>query len=579
MSYRRKNYIEVMDNILTGIVGGVTAEAHAFPPANGSDSPYSHPLENTPVKNIVAVDGLHNGAAHRFVNGVDYMLAEDKASVEWKEGGSLPDKGSLFYISYQLENTTTKLNDLYVGSVTRTLAESVGLEISRLYAQLEVVYHAGFINTATGSSLNNVVALLGIDRIRAGRFECEMEFSRATGSRGSISIPRGTRVMTEDGNVEYETISEVALKNGQTRVKVKARDVEENTSGVEANALTVIAKPIAGIVAVTNLSSASIASEDESDVELRERAKNFLHGSERATLTAIQEAVVRQGIQADVYEVVGQPGFVEVAPHVEEMTDELKLRVEKAIYDAKPAGVVVKLLKKVSPMKINLRLRIDTNTSLLEDELRGIQDNIRELIDDYFSSLPVKENGSVNKVIGLVLGISDVQDMQILTVTDATDTPLDFSSGSLGLAGQTTLLGELEIIDPNLPTRLQIVIAAPAEADLVDEPAVDDAMVALVAALNDLNLNGAHVVQQFSFEQLLYLLPLPPEGEAGGTLEQLQNEAPTLPDSVAVDPYEVQFLFTQENGLSQTLSADGQVYPLTAFERLSYDGVSVTELV
>lgn len=579
MSYRRKNYIEVMDNILTGIVGGVTAEAHAFPPANDSDSPYSHPLESTPVKNIVAVDGLHNGAAYRFINGADYMLSEDKASIEWKEGGNLPDNGSLFYLSYQLENATTLLNDLYVGSVTRTLAESVGLEISRLYAQLEAVYNAGFINTATGSSLNNVVALLGIDRIRAGRFECEMEFSRATGSRGSISIPRGTRVMTEDGNVEYETIAEVTVQNGQVKAKVKARDVEENTSGVEANALTVIAKPIAGIVGVTNLSSASIASEDENDIELRERAKSFLHGSERATLTAIQEAVVRQGVQADVYEVVGQPGFVEVAPHVEEMTDELKLRVEKAIYDAKPAGVVVTLLKKVSPTKINLRLRIETNTSLLEDELRGIQDSIRQQTEDYFSSLPVKENGSVNKVIGLVLGIADVQDMQILDVTDVTDTPLDFSSGSLGLAGQTTLLGELEIIDPNLPTRLQIVIAAPAEADLVDEPLVDDAIVALVAALNELNLDGAHVVTQFSFEQLLYLLPLPPAGVAGGTLDQLQNESPVLPDSVSVEPYEIQFIFTQENGLSQILSADGQVYPITEFERLSYDSVSVTELV
>ena len=580
MSFRRKNYIEVMDNILTGIIGGVTAEAHAFPPDNGSESPHSHPLENSPVKNIVAVDGTHNGSSRRFVNGVDYTLADDKATLEWKEGGNFPDKGSLFYLSYQLENTTTKLNDLYVGSVTRTIAESVGLEISRLYAQLEAVYNAGFINTATGSSLNNVVNLLGIKRIRAGRFECELEFTRATGSRGSITIPRGTRLMTEDGNVEYETITEVALKSGQARVKVKARDVEENNSGVEANALTVITRPIAGIVGVTNLSSASIASEDESDNELRERAKNFLHGSERATLSAIQEAVVRQGIQADVYEVVGQPGFVEVVPHVENMSDELQKRVEKAIHDARPAGVKVSLVTSVVPLKINLRLRIDTATSLLEAELRGIQDSIHEQIDDYFASLPVKENGSVNKVIGMVLGVADVQDMQILSVTDAADVPLDFSSGSLGLAGQTTMLGDLEIIDPNLPTRVQIVIAAPPEADLVDEPVVDDALSVVMASLNELNLDGAHLVQQFSFQQLLYLLPLPVGGKAGGTLENLQaNPAIILPDAAAVAPYEVQFVFTQENGLSQALSADGQVYPIAAFERISYDGLSVTELV
>ncbi len=580
MSFRRKNYIEVMDNILTGIVGGVTAEAHAFPPASGSEAPYSYPLENSPVKNIVSVDGMHNGATHRFVDGVDYALGEDKASLVWQEGGSLPDKGSLFYLSYQLENATTALNDLYVGSVTRTVAESVGLEISRLYAQLEAVYNAGFINTATGSALDHVVALLGIDRIRAGRFECELEFTRAEGSRGSITIPRGTRIMTADGNVEYETIARVALQNGQTRIKVKARDVEDNTTGVEANTLSVIAKPIAGIVGVTNLSAASIASEDENDIELRDRAKNFLHGSERATLTAIQEAVVRQGVQADVYEVAGQPGFVEVVPHVEGMTDELEQRVEKAIDDARPAGVQVSLETAVRPQKINLRLRIETNASLLEEELRGIQDSIREQIGDYFASLPVKENGSVNKVIGMVLGIADVKDMQILSVTDTEGVSLVITDGGLGLAEQTTLLGDLEIIDPNLPTRLHIIIAAPSDADLVDEPAVDNALVAVMAGLNDLNQDGSHVVQELSFEQLLYLLPLPIAGKADGTLETLRADPePTLPGTADVAPYEVQFVFTQESGLSQTLLADRQEYVIAAFERLSYDSVGVTELV
>ena len=579
MSFRRKNYIEVMDNILTGIVGGVTAETHAFPPANGSEAPYTHALENTPVKNIVAVDGLHNGAAYRFINGTDYSLAEDKATLQWEEGGKLPDKGGLIYLSYQLENATTRLNDLYVGSVTRTLAESVGLEISRLYAELEVVYNAGFINSATDSSLDNVVALLGIERTRAGRFECEVEFTRASGTRGSITILRGTRILSEDGNAEYETIAELVLQNGQSKGKIKARDVEDNTTGIDANTLNLMAKPIAGIVSVTNHNAAAIASEDESDIELRDRAKNFLHGSERATLNAIQEAVVRQGVQADVYEVKSQPGLVEVAPHIDNMSDELMLRVEKAIEDAKPAGVMVNLLRVVPPQRINMQLRIDTNTSLLETELRGIQDSIREQIDDYFASLPLKENGSVNKLIGLVLSNAGVNDMQILSVTDGGDAPLDFSAGSLGLAEQTTMLGELEIIDPNLPTRLQIVIGAPSDSDLIDEPVVNKSMVATMATLNEQNFDGAHVVEALSYQQLLYLLPLPISKPQGNLQTLIDNPDTTLPDTAGVSPYEVQFIFTQENGLIQTLTTDDHTYALTAFERLSFDNIIVTEMV
>ena len=236
----------------------------------------------------------------------------------------------------------------------------------------------------------------------------------------------------------------------------------------------------------------------------------------------------------------------------------------------------------MTPQKINLRLRIETNASLLEEDLRGIQDSIREQIDDYFASLPVKENGSVNKVIGMVLGVAGVLDMQILSVTDAAGGEPDFSTGSLGLAGKTTMLGDLEIIDPNLPTRLQIIIAAPPDADLVDEPAVDNAMVAVMAALNDLNPDGSHLEDQLNYQQLLYLLPLPipMEDKGFGTLDTLRT-VPTadLPDAAAVAPYEIQFVFTQESGLSQTLLADGQEYPIAAFERLSYDSVGVTELV
>ena len=62
--------------------------------------------------------------------------------------------------------------------------------------------------------------------------------------------------------------------------------------------------PIAGIVGVTNPAPTAISAQDETDAELRTRAKNFLHGSERATLGALKQAVARQQITADVDEVV-----------------------------------------------------------------------------------------------------------------------------------------------------------------------------------------------------------------------------------------------------------------------------------
>ena len=105
----------------------------------------------------------------RFREGVDYELRPDGQTLRWLSGATLPDEGSIVHVNYLREDVPPTLTDLQVGSVLRTLAESVALEIARLYAQLDAVYDAAFIDTATGSALDQVVALLGIARIRGNR--------------------------------------------------------------------------------------------------------------------------------------------------------------------------------------------------------------------------------------------------------------------------------------------------------------------------------------------------------------------------------------------------------------------------
>ncbi|MGD8960689.1 MAG: hypothetical protein PVI27_12650, partial [Desulfobacteraceae bacterium] len=186
MSFRRRPYPEVLDNLLTGILGGVTAEAHPFPPSTAGGPPYRYALEKPPVSRVISVYGSRNDQPVTFKADADYQLGADAQSLEWLPGAQLPDDGSLFHVNYLPRSAATPLDDIVVGSVTRTLAEAIGLEIARLYAQLEAVYQSGFIDSATGRALENVVALLGISRIQAGRFSGEVEFTRADGSHGSI---------------------------------------------------------------------------------------------------------------------------------------------------------------------------------------------------------------------------------------------------------------------------------------------------------------------------------------------------------------------------------------------------------
>ncbi len=600
MSFRRRNYAEVMDNLLTSLVKGVSAEQHPFPPLGAVEAPWVHSLERSPADDIIAVYGTRNGQSHLFKKGKDYALSGEGTQLQWmEEGGDLPDKGSVIHVNYLPASVTSPLNDIHVGSVLRTLAESVGLEIARLYAQLEAVYKSAYVDTATGRALDNVVALLGTRRVKAGRFSGEIEFTRTPGSRGSIFIPAGMRVMTVGGNVEYETTAPVTVVDGQSTARVLARDVEENTQGVAADELVVLAKPVTGITGVTNPGPTAVTNANETDEELKTRAKNFLHGSERATLGAIKEAVARQGILADVEEVAGAPvdgeessvkmkvGQVKVIPHVDKLEPELRERINTAISDSRPVGVNVFLDESVkAPTRVDLTLRLITSADLLEQDLRAAQDSVREEIGDYFASLPINEPGSVNRIIGLVLGTSEVQDMQIVEArADGVGiSEEDLNKGQLGVAGKTTQLGALEIIDPNLPTLLRVIITHPEAADLPNQPEIETALNAMLAELNDMNDTEAvddPEKQSLDLSKLLYVLPLPldplvkPEGSISEVWTGVIPSGLTLLD---IDPYEVQFIFTIESGLSQALVTGADSYQLTGYERLSLAAVEINKV-
>lgn len=597
MSFRRRNYAEVIDNLLTSVVKGVSAEQHPFPPSDAQKAPYAHSLERSPAADIIAVYGSRNGQSYAFVKDKDYVLSEDGTQLQWmEEGAKLPDKGTVLHVNYLPESVTGTLNDVHVGSVLRTLAESIGLEIARLYAQLEAVYKSAYIDTATGRALDNVVALLGTQRVKAGRFSGEIEFSRTPGSRGSIYIPAGTRVMTVDGNVEYEITATVTVVDGQNTARVIARDVEENTQGVAADELTVLAKPVTGIVGVTNPAPTAVTNADETDEELKTRSKNFLHGSERATLGAIKEAIAKQGILADVEEVERdlidseenqikiKVGQVKVIPHVDKLEPEISQRINTAISDSRPVGVNVFLDESVkAPTKVDLTLRIVTSTDLLEQDLRAVQESVREKIGDYFSSLPINEPGSINRIIGLVLGINEVQDMQIVEAKadGVVISEEDLGKGQLGVAEKTTQLGTLEIIDPNLPTLLRVVITHPEAADPPNPPQIENALNTMLAELND--MNDTEEVddpekQSLNFSKLLYVLPLPLETSVKpeGSIHTVWTGAiPAGLTPADIAPYEVQFVFTMESRLSQTLVTDLDSYQLTKYERLTLAAVEI----
>ena len=204
-----------------------------------------------------------------------------------------------------MRGRTTNLTDFEEGSVIRTVYEAFSFELGLLYEKMNLVYLSAFVDTATGSQLDNVVAILGIQRGLPDFAVGEVSFFRDKGNE-DIAIPVGTLVATEDSPENpkkvYQTIDAVVLGENATTVSVKVQAIER---GIEQNAATeaiaVMPRPIPGIKSVLNTKNVKlIGRQRETDIELRSRAKNALLSSGKANITSIENALLSQPGVLDV---------------------------------------------------------------------------------------------------------------------------------------------------------------------------------------------------------------------------------------------------------------------------------------
>lgn len=579
MSFRKRNYPEVLDNLLTELIGGVAAESHPFPPMEGSQS---HHLEKPPVKKLISVHGVRHNESQTFRESVDFRLEADQQTLTWISDGNTPDPGTLIQVNYLREGTKPTLTDLQVGSVTRTLTESMALEISRLHAQLEAVYDAGFVDSASGSALDKVVSLLDIRRLQGTRPSTSLRFSRSEGARGSITIPAGTRVLDDQVQYEYETTETVTMAENQTSISVNARDLEPGNEPVPAKVLTVLSIPLAGINGVTNPGPARRANNDESDDELRTRAKNFLHGSERATEGALRQVLARHQLNAD-FETV-EPGVIEITPHDDNLSPEQLLQLQTELELTRPAGVMVTLTTPLTPLTVDLGLRLTTRDKLVESELKGAHAKVRKLVEAYFSELPARSNASLNQLVGQILSVPQVEDVTIhsaATSSNGTTTNrVEPEAGIINLAGEPTVLGNLSIADPNLPSELDLVIRFPAEEAIPEQPKIESALSAMLAYLNELsettfdpNDSDQLAKRGLTLGKFLWTLPLP--GHSAASLSEYDQAPGSLPEPDDILPYHVEVVITQPTSGSKLLADPGTSYQLEPSERLILSSLSI----
>jgi hypothetical protein len=394
VTYIAEPYLYVADQVLTALTGGVARESHQFFAAvNGFafEIPAAKVLPDS-----VRVIGHASEAFFAFQVGRDFAIGGDGLlhflsqpgdAATPAKGATWPDEATEFYVTYyHADSFQAPLTDRNVGSLTRTLGEAFARELAVLRTELEFVYRSGFVDTAEGSSLDMVVALVGIGRKTRDYASGTVRFFRNTPAPADVFIPAGTRVSTAlppsagssagaagaasagtagagaagagSGGatapptpaarkpVAFVTSDDRTLRRGQLAVEAPVRAEVKGAPGVvDPGAISVINQTVLGITGVANDAATVFGGAGESDDELRRRAKAVAERAGRATPRALLNALTElSAIQPNDVKVaedfLGTPGVVSISVAVDP-TPELASDVHDAILQARAAGIRV----------------------------------------------------------------------------------------------------------------------------------------------------------------------------------------------------------------------------------------------
>ncbi len=483
MSYVARNYDEIVRDMLTTLTGGTVRESVTAP---AGDVPIIlEKLQNRPVRRISHLEGtavIGVGAAARDVpyrfSAADFELISttgddnNKDSIRFRDGGRRPKPGSTLTVNYYpVQTLPTPLTDLNVGSVIRTLMETVAREMAMAYLQLDHVYESAFVDTAEGSSLDKVVALVGVRRLPTGFPVARLRFTRRAdaGAGSQVTIPANTAVVDATG-ARYLTLDALTLEPGETTREVNARGESPGTKLAGTGELNRMEVLIAGVSEVTNPQPAYSLSAAETDAELRRRAAGSLHGVVRGTQNALKFGLLSiEGIKnVNVVEAPnGVPGEIRIEVAHASDDPNIDAIIARTIEEIRPAGIRV-LWNKAQSLSVAVTVTLTlagSGAGVTGGVLSAINSAIEASLREYLTSLPPGGKARRAQLLKLVLadervsdatvtltpqGASAVDELQlpadtIIEVTSMSFTPPTYEVEDLTAAAVSTVSAYLPI--------------------------------------------------------------------------------------------------------------------------------------
>jgi len=222
-------------------------------------------------------------------DGADYT-AEPASDIEQRTDSAVSEE-----FNGDVEASPYSLVQSLIAAQARTRAQNQE-------TALEALNEDAYLQTATGIALDRKAQEVNVTRRPAIRATGVVEFSRSNAAGTDYTIPSGTTVQTESGDVQFLTTVTGTISSGSTTATVNVRAVEGGPDGnLAANRLVAMPSPPTGVETVTNPNPTGddnftdtdgdpyiVGRPEETDEELRERAQESRSLGGAATVDSLE---------------------------------------------------------------------------------------------------------------------------------------------------------------------------------------------------------------------------------------------------------------------------------------------------
>ncbi len=268
----------------------------------------------------------------------------------------------------QYEQMTGKT--LQPGQWERVFLDVIAYRDALIRQQVQLTGEQNLLAYARFPMLDHLGAFYGVERLPARAAVTELQFTSAAERAEDVDVPKGTRVRSKDGKVDFATDQALTVPAGGGSASVSATAVTAGDlgNGYRSGELDKLVDPVDGIASATNTAVTFGGATEEGDERLRDRIQG---APERLTVAGSFGAYRWHAISAhqdvtDASVISPSPGVVQVCILVKDglPSQDMLALVESALSDERVRPLTDQV-QVIAPTRIGYT--IDATLTLYSD--------------------------------------------------------------------------------------------------------------------------------------------------------------------------------------------------------------------